>query len=180
MKVGQRIKKLRQVRGMSQRELAKAVNLPNSTLSMIERDAVSPSISNLHKILTGLEMPLSHFFTHDFNQGEKVVYHADELQDIGSGGLQYLLVGADKQDRQLTFLIETYPPHSGTGDEWMTHEGHEAGTVLEGEITILQNDQEYHLKAGDSYYLNTQLPHQFINRGANACRLVSAVAPASF
>lgn len=180
MKVGQRIKELRQIRGMSQRELAKKVNLPNSTLSMIERDAVSPSISNLHKILSGLDMPLSHFFTDDCDAGEKVIYKADELTNIGTDGLQYMLVGADKPDRQLTFLLETYPPGKGTGEEWITHEGHEAGTVLAGEITIIQDQQEYRIKAGDSYYLNTQLPHQFINRGATECRLVSAVAPASF
>jgi HTH-type transcriptional regulator, repressor for puuD len=180
MKVGQKIKQLRQDIGLSQRELAKKVCIPNSTLSMIERDAVSPSISNLHKILGGLDIPLSHFFTPDYDEGEKVVYKADELTEIGSEGLSYMLVGADKADRQLTFLIETYPPGIGTGEEWMVHVGHEAGTVLEGEITIRQNNREYQVKAGESFYLNTQLPHQFINKGSTECKLVSAGAPASF
>ncbi|GAB3038600.1 cupin domain-containing protein [Bowmanella dokdonensis] len=180
MKVGERIQKLRKQRGLSQRELAKAVNLPNSTLSMIERDAVSPSISNLHKILNGLDMPLSHFFTHDFDGQNKVIYHPGELPDIGSDGVEYLLVGAERPDRQLTFMLERYPPGHGTGEDWIVHEGHEAGTVLCGEITILQSDREYQLQAGDSYYLNTQLPHQFVNRGSTECRIVSAVTPASF
>ncbi|GAA0355460.1 cupin domain-containing protein [Bowmanella denitrificans] len=180
MKVGKRIKALRKQRGLSQRELAKLVSLPNSTLSMIERDAVSPSISNLHKILNGLSMPLSQFFTGEFIEEDKLVYASEELTDIGSDGVQYLLVGAEKPDRQLTFLQEIYPPGTGTGEEWISHPGQEAGTILSGEITILQGQQEYHLKAGDSYYLNTQLPHQFINRGKAVCKLISAVTPASF
>jgi HTH-type transcriptional regulator, repressor for puuD len=180
MKVGQKLKQLRERSGMSQRELAKKVCLPNSTLSMIERDVVSPSISNLHKILSGLEIPLSHFFTHEQDEDQKVVYHADELTDIGSDGLKYMLVGADKPNRTLTFLLETYPPGKGTGKEWITHKGHEAGTVLSGELTILQNEKIFRVKTGDSYYLNTQQPHQFINQGDVECRLVCAVAPASF
>jgi HTH-type transcriptional repressor of puuD len=180
MKVGQKIKQLRQTIGMSQRELAKKVSIPNSTLSMIERDAVSPSISNLHKILSGLDIPLSHFFTNDFDEGEKIVYKPEELTNIGSDGLSYMLVGADKAERQLTFLIESYPPGIGTGEEWIVHEGHEAGTVLEGIITIRQNHREYQVKAGESYYINTLLPHQFVNQGSTECKLVSAVAPASF
>ena len=180
MKVGQKIKQLRQGIGLSQRELAKKVNIPNSTLSMIERDAVSPSISNLHKILGGLDIPLSHFFTHEQDEDEKVVYHAHELTDIGSDGLRYLLVGADKPNRTLTFLLETYPPGKGTGKEWISHNGHEAGTVISGELTIFQNDKTFRVKAGDSYYLNTQQAHKFINQGDIECRLVCAVAPASF
>lgn len=180
MKVGQRIRELRQQRGLSQRELAKAVNLPNSTLSMIERDTVSPSIGNLHKILSGLDTSLSQFFTEELDERPKVVYYRDELPDIGADGVSYLLVGANETNRKLTFLIETYPPGHGTGIEPIKHEGHEAGTVLEGQITITQGKHTYVVEAGECYYLNAELPHRFENNSDTTCKLVSAMTPASF
>ena len=180
MKVGEKIRQLRQKNNMSQRELAKKVSLPNSTLSMIERDVVSPSISNLHKILNGLDMPLSQFFAHEPQEQRKVIYKAQDLTDIGTDGLSYLLVGADKPQRQLTFLLETCPPGKDTGKEWISHKGNEIGTVLSGELTIKQNNKEYVVNAGDCYFLDTELPHQFSNNSDIECKLVSAMAPVSF
>ncbi|WP_458576428.1 helix-turn-helix domain-containing protein [Aliamphritea spongicola] len=52
---------MRQIYGLSQRELAKRVGLTNSTISMIERNAVSPSVASLKKILSGIPMTVTEF-----------------------------------------------------------------------------------------------------------------------
>ncbi|MGS0465820.1 helix-turn-helix domain-containing protein [Cobetia marina] len=49
--LGQRLRILRTRHGLSQRELAKRANVTNSTISQVEQDAVSPSVSSLNKIL---------------------------------------------------------------------------------------------------------------------------------
>ena len=53
MDVGVRLQTIRKLKGLSQRELAKRAGVTNSTISMIEKNSVSPSISSLKKVLGG-------------------------------------------------------------------------------------------------------------------------------
>jgi len=180
MEVGDRLKKIRQMHGLSQRELAKRVGLTNSTISMIERNTVSPSISSLKRILTGVSMSITDFFSTNFDQQYQVVFKPEELVDIGSDGVELKLVGANNPDSQLAFLIEQYLPGSDTGPEMLTHQGEEAGTVIEGSIEIIVAGTSYKLVKGDSYKFSTQLPHRFINKTKKVCKIVSAHTPPTF
>jgi transcriptional regulator with XRE-family HTH domain len=178
--VGERLKKIRQIYGFSQRELAKRVGLTNSTISMIEQNRVSPSVSSLKKILDGIPMSVTEFFTVDLNAQDKVVYRPQELIDIGSDGIQLRLVGSVENKSSLALLIESYEPGADTGTEMMAHEGEEAGTVIEGAIEVTIGGEVHSLTAGDSYTFSTQIPHRFRNRTKKICRIVSAHTPPTF
>jgi len=178
--VGDRLKKIRQIYGFSQRELAKRVGMTNSTISMIEQNRVSPSVSSLKKILDGIPISVTEFFTVDFNEHEKVVYRPDELIDIGSEGIELKLVGSVESKSNLALLIETYEPGADTGTEMMFHEGEEAGTVIEGTIEMTIGGEVHNLGAGDSYSFSTKIPHRFRNRSKKICRIISAHTPPTF
>ncbi|MBY4678172.1 HTH-type transcriptional regulator PuuR [Marinobacterium arenosum] len=180
MEVGDRLKKIRQIYGLSQRELAKRVGLTNSTISMIEQNRVSPSVSSLKKILSGIPMSVTEFFTVDIEAKEKVVYRPDELIDVGGEGIELKLVGSAEEQRNLAFLIETYEPGADTGTEMMSHEGEEAGTVIEGSVEVTIGGEVYNLVAGDSYCFSTRIPHRFRNKSKKVCRIVSAHTPPTF
>lgn len=47
--IGASLKAVRKLKGLSQRELAKRAGVTNSTISMIEKNSVSPSVSSLKK-----------------------------------------------------------------------------------------------------------------------------------
>src|SRR5690606_1718408 len=87
--VGVRLQTIRKLKGLSQRELAKRAGVTNSTISMIEKNSVSPSISSLKKVLAGIPMSLVEFFSLDVQEESRrqVVYRADELMDIGAGSV---------------------------------------------------------------------------------------------
>ena len=82
--VGARLKALRTLRGISQRELAKRCGVTHSSLSLIEHGKVSPSVSSLKKILDAIPISVGNFFTMDFENTNQVFYHQHELPDIGS------------------------------------------------------------------------------------------------
>ena len=63
--VGARLKVIRKKRGLSQRELAKRAGVTNSTISLIEQNRVSPSVSSLKKVLDGVPMSLQTFFVEE-------------------------------------------------------------------------------------------------------------------
>lgn len=63
--VGERLQSIRKLKGLSQRELAKRAGVTNSTISMIEKNSVSPSISSLRKVLGGIPMSMVEFFSEE-------------------------------------------------------------------------------------------------------------------
>ena len=81
MDVGERLQSIRKLKGLSQRELAKRAGVTNSTISMIEKNSVSPSISSLRKVLGGIPMSMVEFFSEEILQDQptQIVYKANEL-----------------------------------------------------------------------------------------------------
>ena len=182
MDVGVRLQTIRKLKGLSQSELAKRAGVTNSTISMIEKNSVSPSISSLKKVLGGIPMSLVEFFSPDFEQDgdTPVVYKAGELIDISDGAVSMRLVGKAHPSRAIAFLDETYPPGSDTGAEMYSHEGEEAGLLVEGRLELTVSGQVYVLESGDSYYFESSKPHRFRNPFDVPARLISATTPANF
>jgi len=65
--VGTRLRLLREQHGLSQRALAKRAGVTNSTISLIEQNRVSPSVSSLTKVVGGLPMTMAEFFREEDN-----------------------------------------------------------------------------------------------------------------
>ena len=182
MDVGARLQAIRKLRGLSQRELAKRAGVTNSTISMIEKNSVSPSISSLKKVLGGIPMSLVEFFSQDAQPSSQpqVVYSRDELIDIGSGDIAMQLVGRAFPNRALSLLDETYPPGADTGPDMLAHEGEEAGVLIEGRLELTVGEEVHILERGDSYYFRSDRPHRFRNPFGQPARLISATTPAGF
>ncbi|ERS86267.1 MULTISPECIES: cupin domain-containing protein [unclassified Halomonas] len=178
--VGGRLRQLRLARGLSQRELAKRAGVTNSTISLIEQNSVSPSVSSLKKILDALPVSISAFFAGDEPSAPKAFYRAEELTEIGDGRLSFRLVAARRPERGISIIHERYPPGADTGEEMLEHEGEEGGVVVAGEIEITVNGESEVLRAGDAYYFDSRLPHRFRNLGEAECVIVSANTPPGF
>ncbi len=179
---GARLKSIRQLRNISQRELAKRAGVTNSTISMIEKNSVSPSISSLKKVLNGIPISIVEFFANedDVEKKQQVVYSSEELMDIGSGEVEMLLVGKSFPRRQMTFLIESYIAGADTGTEMLKNDAEEGGYILEGKIELTVGEEVHQLEKGDSYYFDNNKPHRFRNISEQTCKIVSATTPANF
>ena len=174
MDLGERLKVIRKRHSISQRELAKRAGVTNSTISMIEKNTVSPSFSSLLKVLKGFPMSVEEFFTIDLVKTNQVVFRAEEQADMQAQGVEIKLIGHNIPDRSLSMLKETYPPGADTGEEMIKYEGEEAGTVVEGEIELTLDYKIYQLKVGDGYFFRTTLPHRFRNLGQTTALIISA------
>lgn len=178
--VGARLKQLRLSRGISQRELAKRAGVTNSTVSLVEQNNVSPSVSSLKKILDALSVSISAFFAGDELSQPQSFYRQGELTEIGDGTLSWQLVAARRPDRRMSIIHERYPPGADSGEEMLEHDGEEGGVVISGQIEITVNGEVGVLGAGDAYYFDSRLPHRFRNIGDEACVIVSASTPPTF
>ena len=178
--LGQRLKTLRQLHNLSQRELAKRAGVSNAQISLIEQNRSSPSVGMLKKVLDGIPISLSEFFAWQETTREKVFFAASELVEIAGGRISYKQVGQDLSGRGLQVLLERYTPGADTGESLLRHEAEEAGVVVKGCLEVTVGDQRQILKEGEAYYFDSRLPHRFRNVGEKETMVVSACTPPSF
>ena len=76
MEIGQRIKQLRVMKGLTQEELADRAELSKGFISQVERDLTSPSIATLMDILQCLGVSVSEFFTEE--PEEQIVFTKED------------------------------------------------------------------------------------------------------
>ena len=178
--VGTHLKAVRQMYGLSQRELAKRAGVTNGLISLIEQNRVSPSVSSLKKVLDGIPMALADFFTLDLGGQPQVFFLRQDLSDIGTSSVELRLVGSRLAKRSMSILHERYAPNADTGEEMLTHAGEEGGVIVKGKIELTVGGESRILGPGDAYYFKSSLPHRFRNIGREECEIVSASTPPSF
>lgn len=179
--IGARLRRLREMHGLSQRELAKRAGVSNATVSLIEQNRASPSVGSLKKVLDGIPVSLADFFAMAEAPGGQVFFAASELVEIaGRGGLSYRQVGRDLTGRALQILHERYAPGADTGQTLLRHAAEEGGVVIRGRVEVTVGDQRRVLGPGDAYAFDSRLPHRFRNVGEEEAEIVSACSPPSF
>jgi transcriptional regulator with XRE-family HTH domain len=178
--VGSHLKAVRQMYGLSQRELAKRAGVTNGLISLIEQNRVSPSVSSLKKVLDGIPMALADFFTLDLGGKPQVFFPREELTNIGTPSVELRLVGGRLVQRSMSILHERYAANADTGEEMLTHAGEEGGVVVKGKIELTVGGESRVLGAGDAYYFKSSVPHRFRNIGREECEIISASSPPSF
>ena len=179
--IGPRLRQIRKAYGVSQRELMRRTGVSNATISLIETGGPSPTVSMLKKILSGLPMTLTEFFTYDgAEQEDKVFFSSRELIEISKGGVSYKQIGGNLAGKAIQLLRERYEPGADTGKHPLKHDGEECGVVLKGRLTVTVGGRTRTLKAGDAYYFKSDQPHAFKNEDKDPCELVTACTPPSF
>jgi quercetin dioxygenase-like cupin family protein len=68
----------------------------------------------------------------------------------------------------------------GFSDGLIEHDGEEFGFVLEGEIELVVDRVTYGIRAGDSFYFPSHLPHGYRNRSTMAAHILWVNTPPTF
>lgn len=178
--LGQRLRALREMHSLSQRELAKRAGVSNAVISLIEQNKTSPSVGMLKKVLAGIPISLADFFALEMTPREHIFFRAEELVEIAEGPISYRQVGRDLSGRALQILHERYAPGADTGENLLRHEAEEGGIVIRGALEVTVGDQRRVLYAGDAYYFDSRLPHRFRNLGDEDAEVISTCSPPSF
>lgn len=84
---------LRKERGISLRDLEKAVGISHNTLALYERERATPSVSNGYRIAEYFDLPLEYFL-----KGEAVI---SDFRDATLRELFAEIDGMEKGDREL-------------------------------------------------------------------------------
>ncbi|MBA4760067.1 cupin domain-containing protein [Sphingosinicella sp.] len=177
---GLRLRQLRTERGLSQRDLARLSGVANTTISLVEKGRISPSLSSIKKILDGLDTTLSAFFSDDLTHEPQTFYRRADLKKLSDGkGISLTQIGWDMGEQAIQIFWGVYAVGGDTGAEMMSHDGEEGGFVVKGVFEVTVGGDVQVLSAGDAYYFSSRKPHRFRNIGAEAGEIISAQSPPS-
>ena len=180
MEIGNRIRRLRLQRGLTQEELADRCELSKGFISLLERDLTSPSIATLVDVLESLGTDLKTFFGESGDEklvfGEKDVSVKEDAEGL-RGCIRWLVPSAQK-NRMEPILLELGP--GGETDEDDPHEGEEFGYVLSGSVRIVIGDRVERARKDESFYFKPTAPHKRVNAGKSSCRVLWVSTPPSF
>ena len=109
--IGRNIRTLRKRRGFSQEDLAGRANIQSATLSRVENGRVSPDVTTLHRIATGLSVNLAEVCDVDEGPTDSVPSRRDT--DL----LAALQDWTDAQRAALLVLVSLLGPDAGDSQE---------------------------------------------------------------
>lgn len=181
---GNKIRKLRQSRGLSLAQLAALTQTTAGYLSQLERGLTDPSLSTLRKIAAVLAVPL--FSLIDERDPDSCMVRAGKRQKMtfpDSSVIHELLTPASagqESGSDLLMLLTRLAPRSFSNDERVAHNAQEWILVLQGSLEVLAGEKTYILREGDSIYLKENIPHNIYNPGSEEACVLSAMTPAVF
>jgi transcriptional regulator with XRE-family HTH domain len=180
-KIGTRLRELRRRRNLGVRELALRSGISHSSISLIERDRMSPSVDTLSAVLDALGTTLTGFFI-DLNSDvpHSPFYPANEWVEIGKATtISYRLLGMNHPNRQILMLHEAYAVGADTGEAF-AHSAQEAGMIMHGAVEVTVGSESRILQEGDGYYFDSRTPHRFRNVSSGPSTILSAVTPPTY
>lgn len=177
MDIGAKIKRIRLSNQLTLEELANRSELTKGFLSQLERDLTSPSIATLENILEALGTNLKDFFSED--EDEQIVFSKDDffenIQDDYK--IFYIIPNAQKNEME-PILIELKEDKKSM--EIDPHDGEEFGYVIQGKVSLVNGDEEYEVKKGETFYLKGNLPHYIVNKHDTLAKVIWVSTPPIF
>ena len=183
MKLGEKVRGLRQEQRLTLQALADMTGLSKPLLSQIENDQVTPPIATLLKIAKGLKVGI-HYFFEEAGDRQKFMLTRGE-QSIGSqrrpgkdlvqhGYMYKPLAPGMRQKKVEPFLIE-FEQRGWDDSLFYSHEGVEFLYLLDGELEFHYADEVMRLYAGDSIYYESSEPHGYVSVGDVQARAVAVL-----
>ncbi len=177
--LGTKIREKRLEAGISIKELAEKTDLTSGFISQIERNLAEPSITSLRKIANTLGVAVFYFMMDDAIVNCVVRKDARKSLKFPSSHLSYELLCPDLA-RQMEMFIGRLEPGAMTCEVPLSHVGEEVVHVLEGEMWIQVNGEEFSLESGDTIYYISSYPHQIANKGKKELVFISTITPPNF
>ncbi|HUK47135.1 MAG TPA: cupin domain-containing protein [Terriglobales bacterium] len=174
--IGARLRQLRLKKGASLASVAKAVGISAGFLSALERSQMSASVGTLRKLARYYKTNILDF--HDTANGNKYLVRPRErkMLEAGEGVRMELLAWGNTVMEPHLFRVA---PGAGSGGSY-AHVGEEFLYVLKGELQIFLREEEYRLKAGDSFYFESAVPHKWMNPGRSETAILWVNTPPTF
>lgn len=179
MKIGEKIRRLRTTKEMTQEELANRCELTKGFISQLERDLTSPSMATLVDIMECLGTNLKDFFSEE--EEEKIVFRKDDFfiqenQEL-MNTVTWIVPSSQKNDME-PILLELKA--GGSSEIYNPHEGEKFGYVLSGNVSVFIGKKKFKVKKNECFYFKTNAIHSISNEGKTGAKILWISTPPYF
>ena len=179
--VGERVKRVRETRGLGLLDISQRTGIDVSLLSEIEEGQSAPPLGTIIKLAKALEMKMGYFISGDelrpftiVRRGDrKVVSRYDSKRDKHYG-YGYESLAPNKKDRHMEPFLVTLQP-AVTEEERSAHDGQEFIFVLTGSMEVRLGDEIHVLEPGDAIYYDSTVPHLVKCHGQETTRILAVL-----
>jgi transcriptional regulator with XRE-family HTH domain len=165
IKVGERVRQVREKKGLSLEDIFKRTDIDVALLSQIEEGVVAPPLGTIIKLAKALEMKMGFFISGKEDQAYTIVRREDrkavsryDAKRVKHYGYEYKSLAPHKKNRHMEPFLVTLEP-SETEEERSSHDGQEFIFVLQGEMEVRLDEEIYVLVPGDAIYYDSTVPH---------------------
>jgi transcriptional regulator with XRE-family HTH domain len=182
--LGDRIRKAREMRGLTLTDLSSRTGIGVGTLERVESNEMIPPLGELIKLGKAMEMKMGYFISPGMDKPMAVV-RSDCRPAISRYGKRrseqygyfYESLAPEKANRFMEpFLITMVPTDV---QELSAHDGQEFIFVLEGEMKAQVGNQVEILRAGDAVYYDSSCPHLVKCAGDQPAKILAVLYPGS-
>jgi transcriptional regulator with XRE-family HTH domain len=159
---GLKLRALRTERKLSQRALAQLAGISPNSVSLIEREEISPSVATLQTLATALEVRMSYFFEDETDQN--ILYiKSDQRPSLNSQGVNIQSIGGRLHNQEMEPFLIRLASNTSSGERQVIHTGHEVVYCLNGKFEYLIDGQSFMIENGDFLLFEASLPHLWRN-----------------
>jgi len=174
---GRRLRDLRHERDWTLAEVAERSGLAISTISKVERGAMSLTYDRLALLASGLDVDMATFFSADgrsFEPGSFSVARQGEFSRQETKNYVYEMLFPEVWHKSMTPMMGTLKAHEVLDfDEFVSHPGQEFLFVIEGAVTIHAVGKDpITLQKGESIYFDSARGHLYASSGDQDARIL--------
>ncbi|NML35521.1 cupin domain-containing protein [Paraburkholderia antibiotica] len=174
--IGERLKELRTLHGMSLRQLAAQADVSATLLSQIERAVTDPSLDTMRRLAAVFGESVSSLFA-------DVTVSSVSISRPGNRSMLIAPKGRVSYERltpgngQLEVLRAVLQPGEMSADEPRGHPSSECVYVIAGNLIAQIDGVDYMVAAGESVSFDARLPHRYRNTSSSPTEIILSVTP---
>ena len=165
-KLGARVRRFREEKGMSREDLAAAANLSLDVIVGLEEENLYPSLAPVQKVARALGIRLGTFMDDVTVKDPLIVRKARREDDLTmhkakdkAAAFHFHSLGKGQADRNKEPFVIEMLPESESDRKLSSPEGEEFILVTQGKVLLRYGKEDNVLEPGDTAYYNSIVPH---------------------
>ena len=167
--VGQRLRRIRQDRGLTLSEVSDLSGVSISTLSRLENDRTSLNFNNVLQLIEGLNIPISYLIgpRETEHSGRRSITRSGEGRFFSTPQLVFeVLCGDLMQKRNVFWKVRVKARRLEDYEDYKRHPGEEFISVVKGTLVLATElYEDTILKQGDSIFFDSAVGHAYLSAG---------------
>jgi len=177
--VGNKIRQVRQARGITLQTLARRTGLTTGYLSKIERDLANPPIATISRIATALGVGITELIDEPSAENKLSIVTPSQrmaiTRDGEAFGYYYESLAYALRNKLMEVFLITLVPHA-EDDTFFSHEGEEMMFVLEGEMEFFYGEERHLVGEGTCLYFDSSVSHRGQCVGEREAKVLVVIA----